>query len=551
MQTSFQRHFRVSGLLTLRDGITLRGGSNAGGVEILADAAFMMQEGSVIENCRWSVAGTFGGGVSMNGTNATFSLAGGIVRNNSAFAGGGVAMLAHENMTVHMSSGSIEGNTANHSGGGVAMNASNTSTFTMTGGTIANNTATQGGGVHVGATTVGAFTMLGGSIEGNTATGNGGAIFSSRFSGLEDVPSTAWNNLRIGEHAVFVGNRAEFTSAPPNNAATLDHIQFAQASRQGHILNNRDVNYTANEVPDYQITFHFDADNRGRAGMPLEVEVTPDEALTLPFLAKRFVPVNHIFSTAEEPGLALWGWFREAELTQVRQGRNRPPVGAEGFLNLTADTVITQAMINTYFDENDNLDLHIIWSLWGDADDNGVVDDFDIILINQWLHDQELISWGQPTRFNNPINLSAANVTVSGTVSSLDTALLTNWRHDQDLIAWGSPPRFNAILGAAPAGLGRGAFRAEFSQQNWFTDAMELMLESETTLSLEEKASRATALSMLHQLLGAPDVAFGDLFGDVPPDQWANAAATWIDESGLAYWDTNGTVLHRFAELMG
>jgi len=208
-------------------------------------------------------------------------------------------------------------------------------------------------------------------------------------------------------------------------------------------------------------------------------------------------------------------------------------------------------MISTYFDENDNLDLHVIWSLWGDADDDGVADSFDVTLINQWIHDQVLIGFDLPPHFNNPINLSAANVTVSGAADTDDALLLNQWIHDQVLIGFGLEPRYHAILGAVPTGLGRSAFRAELQPQNWFTDAIELMLELETGLSLDEKASRATALSMLHQLLGSPDVAFGDLFGDVPLDQWVNAAVTWVEKSGLAYWDADGALLHQFTELMG
>jgi len=328
MQSFSQRHFRVSGLLTLRDGITLRGDWNAGGVEVLSDAAFMMQEGSVIENCRWTIS-IGGGGVSVNGTNATFSLAGGTIRNNTASFGGGVAVSsAHANTTVQMSSGSIEGNAASSFGGGVFMGNSNTPRFNMTGGTIQGNTAPQGGGAYVAATAVGAFTMFGGSMTGNTARGNhlfpgnGGAIFSTRYSDGAQVLETDWSNLRIGADAVFAGNRAAFTSAPPHNAAALTHIRFAQASSQRHLLNNRDINYTVFEVPDYQITFHFDADNRGRSGYPIPVDVTPGQALSLAELAEQNVPVDHIFSTAEVPGLALWGWFRDAELTQVRQGRS-------------------------------------------------------------------------------------------------------------------------------------------------------------------------------------------------------------------------------------
>ncbi|MCL2843821.1 MAG: dockerin type I domain-containing protein [Oscillospiraceae bacterium] len=202
------------------------------------------------------------------------------------------------------------------------------------------------------------------------------------------------------------------------------------------------------------------------------------------------------------------------------------------------------------------ISLTAIFSHWGDADDDDQVTSLDVLRINQWLHDQDLIHWDEPPRFNNPINLRAANVTVpaNGIVSSFDALRLNQWLHDRDLEAWDEPLRFFAVLGA-PAQPMRYVYsnlgRAGFQHQNWFTDAIGLMLELDTALSLDEVASRALALSMLHQLLGSPDVAFGDLFGDVPLDQWFDVAVTWVEESGLACWDTDGTLLHRFAELMG
>jgi len=545
MQTTLQRHFRVSGQLTLREGITLRGGGNAGGVEVLAGGTFTMQEGSVIENCQWTMI-TQGGGVSISGANARFNLEGGTIRNNRAAQGGGIGIPAHTNAIITMSSGLIEGNTADHSGGGVSMNMSASSTFTMTGGTIRNNTAARGGGVFVGSTAIGAFTMTDGSITGNAATGgieagNGGGIYTTQADHSPSVSATSFRNLHIGAAAVFADNTARVTSLPPDNANLLTHLRFAQASIHGHIVNNRDINYIGRELPNYQITFHFSADNRGHIGAPITVGVTPNQALSLTALAERGVPVDHIFSTAEVSGLALWGWFREAELTQVRQGRNRPPVGAEGF-DLTS--VITQGMINTQF-TNGNLDLFVVWSLWGDADDDGAVTAADVLLINQWLFDQSLTS----PAFGNPINLRAANVTVSGTVTSADATLINQYLFDRTL----TTPVFGAVLGARPSMFSTfsNMHRIEPQSQNWFADAMRLLLESEPTISFDEKANRAMAVSTLHHLLGSPDVAFDSIFSDVPSDQWLDLAIAWAYENGFVQRDGEATLLDYLAEFVG
>lgn len=548
MQSFSQRHFTVNGQLTLRDGITLRGSSNAGGVQILAGGTFTMWEGSVIENCRWTT--TSGGGVNLTGINARFYLLGGVIRNNSALGGGGIAI--SPNATVTMRNGSIEGNSVVHTGGGVAVAGGSSSTFTMTGGTIRNNMADRGGGVFVNATAVGAFTMTGGSITDNRAVGNGGGIYTIQADHSELVSETSFRNLRIGERAVFAGNRATFTSAPPDNANALSHLRFAQASSQGHILNNRDINYTASEVPDYQITFHFDADSRGHAGTPISVDITPGQALTIAHLAGRRVPVDHILSTADIPGWALWGWFREAELTEVRQGQNRPTVGAEGF-DLTS--VITQDMIDTYFD-NGNLDLFVIWSLWGDADDDGEVTSTDVTLMNQRLHDELLMNLGAPPHFNNPINLRAANVTVSGTMTSADVTLMNQYLFDQLLIDLGAPAYFGVVLGM-PIPIMASAFsninshRGENEYSSWFVDAIQLLSESEPSLCPDEKINRAMAVSMLHHLVGSPNVEFHSIFGSVPSDQWFSLAVTWVHENGLAQWAGGSSLLYHFAESMG
>jgi len=188
-----RRHFSVLGQLTLGNGITLSGGianneNNSGGVQVRTGGIFTMNVGSVIENCRWGHAG---GAVHVAGNTtavATFRLAGGTIRNNSAVLfGGGVWLGSHSEMT--MSGGTITGNSLDTQitgwgfGGGVAMNV-NTARFTMSGGTISGNTATLGGGLHM---ENGTFTMNDASarIENNTAIetatspGGGGGILHS------------------------------------------------------------------------------------------------------------------------------------------------------------------------------------------------------------------------------------------------------------------------------------------------------------------------------------------------------------------------------------
>ncbi|MCL2532106.1 MAG: DNRLRE domain-containing protein [Oscillospiraceae bacterium] len=182
------RHFIVHGSLTLGQAITFSGGAanntnNSGGVEVRAGGTFTMRDGSIIENCRRTIVG---GAVALAGTGtaastrATFTLAGGTIRNNQAVNGGGVELGANSHMT--MTSGLIQNNSttdnSNNSGrggGGVRLFADG-AVFEMTGGTIENNTsARHGGGVHVGINGT-TFRMRGGVIRGNTAANNGGGV---------------------------------------------------------------------------------------------------------------------------------------------------------------------------------------------------------------------------------------------------------------------------------------------------------------------------------------------------------------------------------------
>ena len=118
------------------------------------DGTFEM-EGGVI---RGHTVTQFGGGV-YNAEDATFTLSGGTIDNNTAYDGKG-------------SSNAMNTNT----GGGVY----NAGTFVMEGGTISNNRAGKGGGILSGNPMTGApatFTMTGGTIDHNIAEANGGGLF--------------------------------------------------------------------------------------------------------------------------------------------------------------------------------------------------------------------------------------------------------------------------------------------------------------------------------------------------------------------------------------
>jgi predicted outer membrane repeat protein len=216
------RHFEVNGRLTLGQNITLSGGSLNGGVWVKAGGTLTMLASSVIENCKQSALG--GGAVQLQGngssvsTRATFNMLGGTIQNNTAPRGGGVHILS--NSLMNMCGGMIKNNQSTTStGGGVDVDGA---------GSIVNN---QG------------FYMSGGSITNNTAKTNGGGIYTTNYSSATTVPGTAYQNIFIGDEAVFSGNTAtNGASAPPDNK--LDNIADTPVSKWSYALNNFDINYT-------------------------------------------------------------------------------------------------------------------------------------------------------------------------------------------------------------------------------------------------------------------------------------------------------------------
>ena len=172
------------------------------------------------------------------------------------------------------------------------------------------------------------------------------------------------------------------------------------------------------------------------------------------------IPMSHILGQPDNPGWALWGWF-DAETLATGIGRadldaqgrryttgigyrRRPAVGSQGF---DFDTAITQAMIDDMFDAEGNLDLFVVWALWGDADDNDEVTSFDATLINQYLFDRWLTSTGASPQYNATLNFIAADVDISGTLTSFDATLINQYLFDRWLRSIPLPPQYNTVLG--------------------------------------------------------------------------------------------------------
>ena len=153
-----------------------------------------------------------GGGVSNNGSNATFTLVSGTISNNeiltanNSHLGGGVYNA--NGALFQMSGGTISGNVVPSvekagNGGGVY----NGSRFILTGGSIVNNTARFGGGVE----NSGSFTMEGGTISQNTGCNFGGGVSNSSGTFNFINGSITYNSSNYGASGIYLVNGGTVT----------------------------------------------------------------------------------------------------------------------------------------------------------------------------------------------------------------------------------------------------------------------------------------------------------------------------------------------------
>lgn len=145
-----------------------------------------------------------------------------------------------------------------------------TGTFTMLGGIIKDNYAnTNGGGIFLAIS--GNVTINKGTISQNTAGINGGGIYirqganvnitgkdgecyiTKNKAGTDGggiyVEDTTCSNLNTSDNTVFGCNIASVAYKPPSNASTVyPDVGFASTTIEDHPLNNFDINYEGTEV---------------------------------------------------------------------------------------------------------------------------------------------------------------------------------------------------------------------------------------------------------------------------------------------------------------
>jgi len=139
---------------------------------------------------------------------------GAVVTNNRTFNGGGVHIQFHGHLVID-------------------------------GGVISHNFATtNGGGVNLSTATT-TLNFISGQIINNTAVQNGGGVFASVFTSADPLPAGSYPQLTVGSAAIFSGNMASGSNAPPANAASATQIQATAQVSGGfsHPLNNLDINF--------------------------------------------------------------------------------------------------------------------------------------------------------------------------------------------------------------------------------------------------------------------------------------------------------------------
>ncbi len=149
-------------------------GNSGGGVFIGADATFSMSGGTLSEN-----TGHHGGGIYSSGGTITLSGTAAINENIATKDGGGIY---NDNGAVIMDGGTINTNTAVATGGGVRNNGE--AAFTMNGGEISGNISDADVGGGVCNTDGVTFTLTGGKITNNTSNSYSGGGIASRGSTL-------------------------------------------------------------------------------------------------------------------------------------------------------------------------------------------------------------------------------------------------------------------------------------------------------------------------------------------------------------------------------
>ena len=231
-------------------------GGNGGGIFVTGDASHqgkvIISKGTIASNEAESNSTNtgFGGGICAQGGSVTMS--GGTLKENTAIAGGGVALNQGGTLTLS-GSGGINDNTATIKGGGICAEGASDkrAAVTIDGGTINMNKASgsnaSGGGIYVNQ--YADITLKGSAtVSGNTATGSGIGVYNDggtfTMSGAATVDTgndvylggTASNNAMITVTGALSNTRA--AKLTPSNYAEGNAVVKGSSE---YTLQNSDI----------------------------------------------------------------------------------------------------------------------------------------------------------------------------------------------------------------------------------------------------------------------------------------------------------------------
>lgn len=198
------------------------------------NAKLTLKNGAVVQNNNNEVENGAGGGVCV--ITGELVIDGGVIANNSAYLGGGVAVYGKNSKAV-LTKGSISENTGTvqattkiASGGGAYIYLGE---FTQNGGKIENNKTTKnnGGGIYL---LGGTYTLNNGTIENNTSAKAGGGAYVSK-----DNDNNAVFNMTGGK---IIDNKA------PNSAGGAVMLNYSTFNISGGEISKNTANKYAGGI---------------------------------------------------------------------------------------------------------------------------------------------------------------------------------------------------------------------------------------------------------------------------------------------------------------
>lgn len=343
------------GRLTLASGNiagSTAGSNGGGGVSVYgSNSSFTMEGGSIIGN---RADQKNGGGVSV--ISGSFTMTdGSIVNNTASDNGGGVCV---ESGSFTMKGGSINGNNATQWGGGVYVN---NSSFTMEGGSISGNMASSGGGVSVNGS---GFTMSGGNITENKASGNsgvGGGVTLNNTNGTSmtfsgDVGINGNTTAAGAPSNVYLPQSGVITIGGPLTGSQNIGVSMAQPgvftsglSGKGSLANftSDDSKYSILSSDDGEAALHAHSYTYSAEGAVITQACTCDHSATATLSAPTDCTYDGQVKTASMQYDNKWQGSRTWTISYTKDGQSVPEVKEAG--TYTASVTIGEATASVTF----------------------------------------------------------------------------------------------------------------------------------------------------------------------------------------------------------